>query len=287
MPDMLLPGLAQEIPDLATANAFVSGSFDKYTQCIVNYELLQTVSGTVTEFTSPATSTIMSTAASLPAQVLSTTMLLVGVALLVWGFRLLRPVNLLAGAYLGGTVALLMLNIFAGGLDSCPAIVSIATASGLLLGVLCALKRSSVLVVLGLVAGEIVGDLFYKTFLAAVSPEYVAFGCIGFFAVLLGVLAGHMGDLAFEAGSAFFGAYLVVSNALRLAMPFVPNGVEFEGFLAFRPDVTQSIARAAEYQDTVFGSAYVYGPVLILLILTVGGTLLQIRLLKASQKDLL
>ena len=50
---------------------------------------------------------------------------------------------------------------------------------------LCALSRGSVLAVLGLVAGEIVGDVVYKSFLMPFgAPEYAAFFCIGFFAVL-------------------------------------------------------------------------------------------------------
>ena len=209
--------------------------------------------------------------------------LLVGVALLVFGYKLLRPVNFFAGTYLGGTFALLMLNIFAPAFASCPIIVVATSASGLLLGVLCALKRTSLLVVLGLVVGEIIGDLFYKTILARVAPEYVAFGCIGFFSVLTGVLAGNAGDFAWRVGCSFFGAYLVVANFLRLAVvPYAPDSVKFEGFLAFRPDVTQTIARASQYQDTILGSPYVYGPVIVLLLLTVAGAELQSRLFKAE-----
>jgi len=280
--------MALEVPDLATANAFITGSIDTYTQCVAGFELLQTVTSTVGGLSVPVTSAITGVTASLPAMVMSATMLGVGVALLAFGFKLLRPVNLIAGSYLGGTVALLFLSIFAPDLSDCPIIVAAATTSGLLLGVLCALKRASVLVVLGIIVGEIAGDLFYKTFLASVAPDYVAFGCIGFFATLSGVLAGHAGDFGFKACTAFFGAYLIVANFLRLAIvPFVPNGVKFEGFLAFQPDVTQAMARAGEYQATIFGSPYVYGPVIVLLALAAFGTQLQMRLLKESQSSML
>ena len=273
------------MPDLQTANTFITGSYDKYTQCIVNFELLQTVTGVVSQYSEPATATISATAASLPAQVLSASSLALGVVVLVWGYKLLRPINFLAGAYLGGTVALLLLSIFAPALASCPAIVLVATVCGLLLGVICAYKRASVIVVLGLVVGEIVGDIFYKTFLASFAPEYVAFGCIGFFAVLAGVLAGHAGDFAWKLGCAFLGADLAVNNFIKLVLvPYVPDGVKFEAFLAFRPDVTQAVQRASEYQGTLFGSPYVYGPVLVLILLTAVGTWLQQGLLTAAQK---
>lgn len=268
-----------EVPDLDHANKFISGSIDRFSQCFVSFELLKTTS----DFSTPVTVAIASTAASAPAQLMSGAALLVGVALLVFGYKLLRPVNFFAGTYLGGTFALLMLNIFAPAFASCPIIVVATSASGLLLGVLCALKRTSLLVVLGLVVGEIIGDLFYKTILARVAPEYVAFGCIGFFSVLTGVLAGNAGDFAWRVGCSFFGAYLVVANFLRLAVvPYAPDSVKFEGFLAFRPDVTQTIARASQYQDTILGSPYVYGPVIVLLLLTVAGAELQSRLFKAE-----
>ena len=69
---------------------------------------------------------------------------------------------------------------------------------------------------LGLVAGEIVGDLFYKTFLASVFPDYVAFGCIGFFAVLLAAVAGNLGDFAWKLGCAFFGSYIALVSFIKL-----------------------------------------------------------------------
>jgi len=275
-----------EMPDVQTANAFVTGSVDKLTQCIVRFELLQTVASTVADAASP----IVSLQASLPAQIMSLAALITGIALLTYGYKLLRPVNFVAGAYFGGTTALMMLNIFVPALSSCLIIVLAASVSGLLLGVLCSLKRVSVLVVLGLVVGEIIGDLFYKTFLAAVAPEYIAFGCIGFFAVLAGVLAGHAGDFAWKLCCSFFGAFLVISSVLRLVIvPFVPDAIQFESFLAFKPDVPHKmLQRASEHHSTLFGSPYVFGPVLALLLLTAAGTWLQLRLLKEEQsKDML
>ena len=100
-----------------------------------------------------------------------------------------------------------------------------STTGVLLLGVLCGMKRSSMLVVLGVILGEIVGDNFYKLFLAAYVPEYIAFGCIGFFSVLLAVLMGHVGDFAVKVACAFFGAYMVTCNLVKLALiPYVPGG---------------------------------------------------------------
>ena len=262
------------------------GSYDKYTQCVVNFQLLQAISGPVGELTAPVTKTIVSTAQSLPAQIMSAAAVLVGVLLLVYGYRLVRPVNFVAGAYLGSVGSLVLLNIFAPALASCPAIVSVATTCGLALGAACSLKREAVLVVLGVVAGDIIGDLFYKTFLATAFPEYVAFGCIGFFAVLLGVAAANFGDSAFQLGCAFFGSYLAISGVIKLVLvPYVPGGVEFEGFLAFQPDVSQVIALGDRYRNTLLGSPYIYGPTLALLALTAFGTWLQSTLLKSDPES--
>lgn len=276
---------AQEIPDLATANAFVVGSYDKYTQCIVNFGLLQKVSSTVGDYSGPVTTAIVQFSQSLPAQVFSFFSIVVGVLLFIWGYKLVRPVNFVAGAYLGGVVSLVLLNIFAPALANCPVIFTTASACGLLLGVLCALRREAMMVVLGVVAGDIFGDIFYKVFLAGVFPEYVAFGCIGFFAVLLGVLANNVGDAAWRMGCAFFGSYLALTGVIKLVLvPYVPDGVQFEGFLAFQPDVSKVIALGGEYRHTLLGSPYVYGPTLVLIALTAAGTTLQNSLLKKDTR---
>jgi hypothetical protein len=178
-------GPSQEVPDVNAANAFVASSYDRYATCLASFGSLAATTSAIGEQASTYSSSISALAASWPSQIFSAGALAIGVALLLYGFKLVRPVNFVAGTYLGGTASLILLQIFAATLTQCAAIVGIASACGLGLGYFCSTKRSSVLIVLGLVVGEIVGDNFYKLFLAGVLPEYVAFGCIGFFAVLV------------------------------------------------------------------------------------------------------
>ena len=176
----------QTVPDLATSTAFVVGSVDRFSACLASYGPLTSATATVTDKAGIALSFVTDVASSWPAQVWTAGLVVVGLALLFYGFKMVRPVNFVAGAYCGGTLSLLALNIFVPALSSCGAIVGVGVACGLVLGLLCAMKRGSVLAVIGLVAGEIVGDVAYKTILLPLgAPEYAAFFCIGFFAVLV------------------------------------------------------------------------------------------------------
>jgi len=267
------------IPDAATANAFISASYGKYTSCITGFGPVSIVASQ----TATTVDAAVAAASSAPSQVFGVLQILVGAAMLVYGYKLVRPINFVAGAYLGATLSLLLLNIFAPALANCPAIVAIGTLCGLGLGVLCALKRESAMLVLGLVSGEIVGDLFFKIFLAGVVPEYVAFGCIGFFAVLLGVLAGRVGDFAFKVACSFFGGYLIIANLLKLLfIPFVPTGASFLAFLSFKPELTAALTGA---YTTTLVNPYVYGPTIVLLALTATGSYVQVKLLRRDEQQ--
>lgn len=273
--------MSLEVPDLATANAFVSGSYDKYSSCVASYDIITTTTGAVSAQAGVATSYFVQIASSLPAAIFGTLTMIAGVVLMFYGFKLVRPVNFAAGAYLGWTTSLILLTVFAPNLASCPAILSLGTVSGLLVGVLCAMKRASVMAVLGVVAGEMLGDVFFKTFLASVAPEYVAFGCIGFFAVLLAVLSAYAGDFAFMAFCSFFGAYLAVSNFVKhVLVPYSSGGASYLPFLTFRPELTQMLVSG----QTIIGSPYLYGPVLVIALLTAVGTSWQVTMLAKSKK---
>jgi len=273
-----------EIPDLATSASFVTGSVDRFSQCIASLGPVSTASSIVNEKARVVAGVVTSVVAEWPAQIFSGLLLALGLVLLVCGYKLVRPLNFVAGSYLGATLSLLLLNIFAPTLESCPAIVAVALASGLLLGVLCALKRSSVLAVLGLVAGEIAGDVVYKSFLMPLgAPEYAAFFCIGFFAVLLAVVVAQVGDFAVKVVSAFVGSYLFVVNALNLTAPYVPPPYDsgLLAFSAFKPELSLALSKTTV--DELLGSPYIYGPTIALVLLTMLGTHLQVRALKAAQ----
>ena len=159
---------------------------DRFSQCLGSFGPVSTASAVVTEQASAAAGFVTAATASWPSQIFDASLLLLGLALLIFGYKMVRPLNFAAGAYFGGSVALLLLNIFAPTLTYCAAIVGAGVACGVLVGLLCAMKRGSVLAVLGLVAGEIVGDVVYKTLLLPLgAPEFAAFFSIGFFAVLV------------------------------------------------------------------------------------------------------
>jgi len=272
-----------EVPDLQSANTFIAGSYTKYSTCISSYEVMATASNVITTQAGSISAVAAQQIGSVPEQVISGLTLVVGIILMFLGYKLVRPVNFAAGAYLGYTASLILITIFLPSLSSCPAILATGTVSGLLVGLLCAMKRASVLAVLGVVAGEMIGDLFYKTFLAQILPEYVAFGCIGFFAVLLAVLSAYAGDFAFQAFCGFFGSYLVVVNVIKLVLvPYAPNGQSYLAFLSFKPELTQILVSG----QAVAGSPYVLGPVVAVALLTTIGTYAQVVMLaKARQAE--
>ena len=242
------------IPDLSTSTTFVTSAVDGFGTCVASISTpIASVTTVVTDQTTAATSFITTAAASWPSQVFSVGMLLAGALLLLYGYKMVRPVNFVAGCYLGGTLSLLLLNIFAPTLTSCAAIVATGAASGLLLGFLCALKRASMLTLLGLVAGEILGDVAYKTFLLPLgAPEYAAFFCIGFFAVLLAVLVGQVGDFSVKPVCSFFGAYRSTNSSRRRA-----RGPAHTATASCPTPSSRSWNASASRHTTLIGSPYV------------------------------
>ena len=81
------------MPDLATANAFVSGSYDKYSSCVASYDIITTTTGAVSAQAGVATSYFVQIASSLPAAIFGTLTMIAGVVLMFYGFKLVRPVN--------------------------------------------------------------------------------------------------------------------------------------------------------------------------------------------------
>ena len=80
---------------------------------------------------------------TLPAQVGNAGVLLLGLIILFYAYKLVRPLNFVAGAWLGVTFSLILMTIFAPYVTACVPIVVVGTACGLLLGVLAAMSRIS------------------------------------------------------------------------------------------------------------------------------------------------
>ena len=99
----------------------------------------------------------------------------------------------------------------------------------------------------------------------------------------LAVIVGQLGDAAVQVACAFFGAYLVVTSALKLASSWAPApyGASLLAFGSFKPQL--SLALSSTTVDTLLGSPYIYGPALALLLLTLLGAWSQARQLKAAQ----
>ena len=99
----------------------------------------------------------------------------------------------------------------------------------------------------------------------------------------LAVLVGNVGDFAVKVATAFFGSYLFLTNGLKLASTLVPPpyGPSLLAFNTFKPEL--SLALSSSSVDTLIGSPYIYGPAIGLVLLTIVGTAVQVRLLKAAQ----
>jgi hypothetical protein len=96
----------------------------------------------------------------------------------------------------------------------------------------------------------------------------------------------HVGDFLVKVATAFFGAYLITCNILKLiVVPFVPTGAEFAVFLSYKPDLTKALLLDSSVTGPLIGSPYVYGPVLFLALLTAIGATVQVKTLKKEEDE--
>ena len=97
------------------------------------------------------------------------------------------------------------------------------------------------------------------------------------------MLVGNVGDFAVKLACAFFGAYLALTNGLKLAAALVPPpyGPSLLAFNTFKPELSLSLSSSSV--STLIGSPYIYGPAIGLAVLTLAGVVVQVRLLKAAQ----
>jgi len=230
---------------------------------------------------------LMSSITSWHPSVFSLLTMIGGLVLLTVGFMLVRPINFFVGAYIGGSISLLLLTLFAPATTTCLTIVGVPGGFALVIGALCAWKRGSMFALIGLVIGEIVGRLFYNLTLKQIgAPEYLAFSCIGFFAVVIACTMFYMGDLTWIFGCSLAGAYFLVSRTLQLALlPFFPEA-GFDRFVSFEwPDVTRlhDGFYMAHYAAYLTADAVIYVPLALMLVLAFLGTWLQFKLLAARK----
>lgn len=186
--------------------------------------------------------------------------------------------------------------------------------SALLVAMVCVVKRKSMYVLLGLIAGEIIGKFVYQLALErsgyGTNTLYVS---IGFFAVVvrapptrqpartlarcplppprawlvaqaLGTRAlqqgayavKEIGDLAWMICTALMGAYFTVTSLTELVLiPYLPDGKDYAAFLSYRPSPIQ-MADVDVQVSTITGSQYLWAPIGAIALLTLIGLLTQL-----------
>ena len=102
-------------------------------------------------------------AQSVPWQAFSGLTLAISMLLMFLGWYLVRAVNLFGGLYIGASVSVFLLTFSAGTplMGDCLAMISVVTVSSLLCAIICLVYRKSMYLVLGMIAGEIVGKFVY------------------------------------------------------------------------------------------------------------------------------
>ena len=226
-----------------------------------------------------------------PAWLVTLGYLLLALTLCFAGYVLVRPINFACGAYLGGSIALLVLKAVIKVQATCLTIVGIPTLAGLLLGSLAAWKRGSLFAVLGLIMGEVAGRYFYNSLLRPLGvPEQLAYTCIGFFAVVLIVVIEKVGDRTVSAVFASVGAFYTVSNFLQLlVVPFVDANTasRFNNFFYIQGPKLASLGHRDydwQYLTYLTSDPFILLPLLVTIVLSVVGAVQQGRLLRQNKE---
>merc|ERR1711865_1125191 len=127
------------------------------------------------------------------------------------------------GLYIGASVSMFLLTFSAGTplMGDCMAMISVVTVSSLLSAIICLVYRKSMYLVLGMIAGEIVGKFVYHLCLESAGlGSNTLYITIGFFAMV--------------GASALMGSYFATTALVELVVvPYVPDGYNYAAFLAY------------------------------------------------------
>jgi len=259
-----------EVPQLV--DSFIKGSFNTTSY----YKLISCFAGEVEEVVDLADGALDQAIAmgqTTPWQAFSVATLAFALALLFLGFYLVRIVNFFSGFYLGSSLSLFLISLFAADLpmmQACKVLLGTVTGSALLIAIICVVKRKSMYVLLGLIAGEIIGRFFYH--LAIERSGYgtnALYVSIGFFAVVGAYAVKEIGDLAWMVCTALMGAYFTVISLTELVLvPYLPDGKQYAAFLSYRPSGIEV--------STITGSQYLWAPIGAIALLTLIGLLTQL-----------
>jgi hypothetical protein len=217
-------------------------------------------------------------AQSVPWQAFSGLTLAISMLLMFLGWYLVRAVNLFGGLYIGASVSVFLLTFSAGTplMGDCLAMISVVTVSSLLCAIICLVYRKSMYLVLGMIAGEIVGKFVYHLCLETNGlGSNTLYITIGFFAMVGAYAVKEVGDLAWMICTALMGAYFATTALVELVVvPYVPDGYNYAAFLAYRPSPNISGLHKDVHDFAM--SKYLWAPLGAMLLLTLIGLLTQL-----------
>lgn len=262
---------------IATTDAWIHNDFNRSAVHILETCFAGEVT-IVQSMTNGALTQGLEAAQSVPWQAFSGLTLAISMLLMFLGWYLVRAVNLFGGLYIGASVSVFLLTFSAGTplMGDCLAMISVVTVSSLLCAIICLVYRKSMYLVLGMIAGEIVGKFVYHLCLEpnglGSNTLYIT---IGFFAIVGAYAVKEVGDLAWMICTALMGAYFATTALVELVVvPYVPDGYNYAAFLAYRPSPNMS-GLHKDVQDFAM-SKYLWAPLGAMLLLTLIGLLTQL-----------
>lgn len=262
---------------METADAWIHQSFNR-----TAVHVLETCfAGEVTivqSMTNGALTQGLEAANSMPWQAFSGVTLAVAMLLMFLGWYLVRAVNLFGGLYIGASVSMFLLTFSAGTplMGDCVAMISVVTISSLLSAIICLVYRKSMYLVLGMIAGEIVGKFVYHLCLESAGlGSNTLYITIGFFAMVGAYAVKEVGDLAWMICTALMGSYFATTALVELVVvPYVPDGYNYAAFLAYRP--SPNVSGLHKDVQNFAMSKYLWAPLGAMLLLTLIGLLTQL-----------
>ena len=273
------PWSAPEVID--TADAWAHGDFDRSAV----HSLETCFAGEVTMVQSMTNGVLtegIQAAQSVPWQAFSALTLLISMLLMVMGWKLTFLVRAIGGLYIGASVSVFLLTfdawdlIMGDGDQHCLKMLVFVTVCALLSAIICWRFRKSMYIVLGMIAGEIVGKFVYHLCLEAndfgSNTLYIS---IGFFAAVGAYFVAMVGDLAWMICTALMGSYFATTALVELVVvPYVPDGYNYAAFLAYRPSPNMSGLHKDVHNFAM--SKYLWLPLGAMLLLTLVGLLVQL-----------
>lgn len=262
---------------METADAWIHQSFNR-----TAVHVLETCfAGEVTivqSMTNGALTQGLEAANSMPWQAFSGVTLAIAMLLMFLGWYLVRAVNLFGGLYIGASVSMFLLTFSAGTplMGDCVAMISVVTVSSLLSAIICLVYRKSMYLVLGMIAGEIVGKFVYHLCLESAGlGSNTLYITIGFFAMVGAYAVKEVGDLAWMICTALMGSYFATTALVELVVvPYVPDGYNYAAFLAYRP--SPNVSGLHKDVQNFAMSKYLWAPLGAMLLLTLIGLLTQL-----------